>query len=338
MAPHPNVDLQRILVLSSVGLVALKFLMIGVIGLKPPEFHGGASKLALNNLPSISENTSSADRRAQLEDMLAPIPELRWASPNKDFHLPDKNPSLAQTKPPSAGTTEIAPMPEPGIRVARVYLQTLPDLTSLGTDQRKDQFIAYMLPLLLRANEEIRQRQKLIRKTIAENDMDRLYQWAELYGIDTSGEDMETISRALAVRVNTVPVSLALAQAAVESGWGTSRFVAEGNALFGQWAWSLDAGIQPQEPRYENAVVRSFSSLFDSTRAYIHNLNTHYAYVDFRRKRLELSTPPTAEEINELVASLHPYSEEGDQYIDMLRTIIASNDLWIYDHAVLEEE
>jgi len=327
MAHRPNSGLHRFLVLSALGLIGVKFLIIGIIGVKPPSLNDG-------------ETISPQDRQAQLENMLAPKPELHWVNPNKDFDLAEKSTRL---NPPVEAETgrpdkDLAPASGTEIRVAPVYFQQLPDLSSLDSNERKDRFIRYMLPLILKANEDVRQRQKLIRQTIAENDFELLEKWAELYGIKVAGRDDDTIARVLLKRVRPVPVSLALAQAAVESGWGTSRFVMEGNALFGQWAWSLDAGIRPEEPRYENAVVRSFPTLFDSVRAYIHNLNTHYAYSDFRKIRLEISTPPTPDEIDDLISGLHPYSEEGEKYIETLRLIIASNDLWIYDHAVLDGE
>jgi len=327
MAHRPNSGLHRFLVLSALGLIGVKFLIIGIIGVKPPSLNDG-------------ETISPQDRQAQLENMLAPKPELHWVNPNKDFELAEKS---TQLNPPVEAETvrpdkDVAQASGTEIRVAPVYYQQLPDLSSLGSKERKDRFIRYMLPLVLRANEDVRQHQKLIRQTIADNDFELLEKWAELYGIKVAGRDVDTIARVLSKRVRPVPISLALAQAAVESGWGTSRFVMEGNALFGQWAWSLDAGIRPEEPRYENAVVRSFPTLFDSVRAYIHNLNTHYAYSDFRTIRLEISTPPTPDEIDDLVSGLHPYSEEGEKYIETLRLIIASNDLWIYDHAVLDVE
>jgi len=343
MATRPNHALQRFLVLAVVGMVGIKFMLIGFMGVKPPAFHDGPRQVAEQGKTSSVQPVSPAKRQAQLEKLLAPQPVLTWANPNKDFALPKVAPAPVEPTPP-AGTAETGSsenetlLPVAGIKVQPVYLKELPDLTDLTPDERKDQFIAYMLPLILRANKEIRQRQELIRQTIAEGNADRLKQWAELYRIDTSKADEKALIAKLSVRVRTVPISIALAQAAVESGWGTSRFLMEGNALFGQWAWSLDAGIQPNEPRYENAVVRSFSSLFDSVRAYIHNLNTHYAYADFRKERQHLSTPPTEDEIITLLETLHPYSEEGERYIKTLLTVMISNDLWIYDSATLAEE
>lgn len=338
MAHRPNPGLQRFLVLTILGLITVKFLVIGIIGVKPPSLHDGDSVSGLKGKAGFDEMISRKDRQAKLEDMLAPTPKLNWANPNEGFNLSEQSALIKPMDEPNADgpSEEAAPVLGAEIRVAPVYFQQLPDLSSLDSNQRKDRFISYMLPLLLKANDEVRQRQKLIHTTIADHNRERLEKWAELYGIEVTGKDFDAIALILKRRVRTVPISLALAQAAVESGWGTSRFVTEGNALFGQWAWSLDAGIRPEEPRYENAVVRSFPTLFDSVRAYVHNLNTHYAYSDFRLKRLGISSPPTPDEIDDLIDGLHPYSEEGEKYIKTLRLIIASNDLWIYDKAVLE--
>ena len=87
--------------------------------------------------------------------------------------------------------------------------------------------------------------------------------------------------------MDEVPVSLALAQAAKETGWGTSRFAQEGNALFGQWTWSGE-GLKPKDSdKSEGHKVMKFN-VTTSVRAYQRNLNTHSSYKDFRKARAEL--------------------------------------------------
>ena len=133
--------------------------------------------------------------------------------------------------------------------------------------------------------------------------------------------------------MDQIPPSIALAQAAIESGWGTSRFAVQGNALFGQWAWSYDQGIKPSESRVENAVVRSFANLFDSVRAYMHNLNTHHSYENFRRLRQQKDI-----DMNTLTGALIEYSEERDVYIDKLISMAEVNDFAVYNNAELLPE
>jgi Bax protein len=136
-------------------------------------------------------------------------------------------------------------------------------------------------------------------------------------------------------RVDTIPVALALAQAAIESGWGTSRFALQGNALFGQWAWTESAGIRPLAASNERAVVRSFGSLLGSVRAYMHNLNTHPNYQRFRLARQGLSPQNKTIKAGTLTTYLDGYAEIGTAYVDKLRAVISSNNFDQYARARL---
>ena len=129
---------------------------------------------------------------------------------------------------------------------------------------------------------------------------------------------------------------MALAQAAIESGWGTSRFANEGNALFGQWAWQRDAGIKPLEARDERVVVRSFDDLLDSVRAYMHNLNTHRNYEDFRSKRAKMHDKPATSKTKALVQHLDGYAEIGEAYVTKVLDVIRSNDFGKFAGTKLE--
>ena len=224
------------------------------------------------------------------------------------------------------------------LMIKPVYLQSLPDITQLPASQRKKQFIAFMLPLILRANQELESRHALVMKAVENNDLAKLRQWGELYGYRPTDPTVDDMKQELGRRVAPIPVSIALAQAAVESGWGTSRFAIQGNALFGQWAWNTGAGLRPKEARFDNVVVRSFASLFDSVRAYMHNINSHSAYADFRDQRQRLDGPTDAEAIRQLVNQLDRYSEEGEKYIETLVDVIRVNKLMIYDNAQLSTE
>ena len=137
------------------------------------------------------------------------------------------------------------------------------------------------------------------------------------------------------MRADFVPVSLALAQAAIESGWGTSRFALQGNALFGQWAWQKDAGLKPARASNSEAVVRSFPNLFGSVRAYMHNLNTHPRYATFRARRHLLRRRTQSDLGYQLSNFLDGYAEIGEVYVAKLKTLIRSNDLGQYEAARL---
>ena len=137
------------------------------------------------------------------------------------------------------------------------------------------------------------------------------------------------------MRMDIVPVSIAIAQAANESGWGTSRFALEGNALFGQWTWSKK-GISPknQDPNKSHKVLQ-FQILKASVKAYKNNLNTHNAYREFREARAKLRQDESV--INGLLLTkyLKKYAAIGEQYVAILNDIIKKNSLTDFDKAIL---
>ena len=357
--------LSRNLTITVGGLVVVQLLIAGIIGLKPPKIQAGYYQAPTNDISAEPRKILSEARRQELEALLSPPPILAWSDVAIGEELPkdltDKYllfsfktppsdiaaPSAAPSKPaapvegasPSnklpeqgvtAPSTTLPSLDEDGLLIEPLYLAKLPDLKALSVNQRKAQFVAVILPLVLRANVELEERRQLVIKAAELKDVKKLMQWAELYRLKTNGEDIDEITQMLLKRVDRVPVSIALAQAAIESGWGTSRFAVQGNALYGQWAWSKDAGIAPAEARREDVVVRSFANLFDSVRAYMHNLNTHRSYEDFRNARVNKENPPIA-----LVKGLINYSEEREVYITKLYSLINRNNFQAYENAQL---
>ena len=139
----------------------------------------------------------------------------------------------------------------------------------------------------------------------------------------------------LKMRMDIIPVSIALAQAANESGWGTSRFALEGNALFGQWTWSKK-GISPKkkDPN-KNHKVLQFQILKASVRAYKNNLNTHNAYQEFREARAQLRQENKQITGLDLIKYLKNYAAIGDKYVSIIEGIIEKNSLTDFDQANL---
>jgi Bax protein len=135
--------------------------------------------------------------------------------------------------------------------------------------------------------------------------------------------------------MDIIPTSLAIAQAAKETGWGTSRFAQEGNALFGQWTWSGE-GLKPKEAK-EGAdhKVMKFNILQASVRAYQRNLNTHSSYKGFRTARAELRDSKKPLDSIKLSSYLDKYAETGSQYVEVLQKIIIQNKLKDFDDAKL---
>ena len=139
----------------------------------------------------------------------------------------------------------------------------------------------------------------------------------------------------LKVRMDEVPVSMAIAQAAKETGWGTSRFAQEGNALFGQWTWSGE-GIKPADAEDDSThKVMRFKVLQASVKAYQRNLNTHSSYKDFRSVRAELRSQGKKLDSMILTEYLDKYAETGKEYVKILQQIIKQNDLTDFDDAKL---
>ena len=135
--------------------------------------------------------------------------------------------------------------------------------------------------------------------------------------------------------MDIIPVSLAIAQAAKETGWGTSRFALEGNALFGQWTWSGE-GIKPANADSDTThKIMKFKILKSSVRAYQRNLNTHSSYKEFRMARAELRDNKRNLDSLILVNYLDKYAETGKEYIKILKKIINQNNLTDFDDAKL---
>ena len=139
----------------------------------------------------------------------------------------------------------------------------------------------------------------------------------------------------LKIRMDEIPVSLAIAQAAKETGWGTSRFAQEGNALFGQWTWSGE-GLKPKDSdKNEGHKVMKFNVLQASVRAYQRNLNTHSSYKNLRKARAELRDRGMPLDSLLLEKFLNEYAETGEKYVEVLEKIIKQNQLKDFDDAKL---
>ncbi len=160
-----------------------------------------------------------------------------------------------------------------------------------------------------------------------------LYEMAKRY--ETNPYDWD----AFMARVDIVPPSLAIAQAAEESGWGTSRFAREGNALFGQYTYKASNGILPEErANGRHHLIRAYSSLVEGVRSYMHNLNYHRAYGEFRSARKWLRAHAKPMDGHTLAGELIRYSERGAAYVETIRHIIRANKLSPLDDARLHED
>jgi uncharacterized FlgJ-related protein len=209
----------------------------------------------------------------------------------------------------------------------------LPVLTKKGI------FFRLLAPLALASNEAIlADRQRLLKADLnSDDDQQWLLELASTYKIKDLGERVTAKQyEVLKLRVDIIPVSLAMAQSAEESGWGTSRFAVQGNALFGQWDYS-GKGIKPKNQREHlgDYTIARFDSPMDSVAAYMLNLNTHRAYAGLRKARAALRAENKTISGFELAKNLDKYSERGADYVDSLHAMMRVNKLSPADEATL---
>jgi len=203
-----------------------------------------------------------------------------------------------------------------------------------NTNKRKELFIQIILPLIIKENNFIRlDRKRLFSVLNKSNNSKKEKKWLnekfKQYGV--ANKDVSTLK----IRMDEIPTSMAIAQAAKETGWGTSRFAQEGNALFGQWTWTGE-GIKPSGASDDKThKVMKFKVLQASIRAYQRNLNTHSSYREFRSARAELRDE--GKPLNSLLLSeyLDKYAETGKEYVKILQKIIKQNKLTDFDDAKL---
>ena len=223
-----------------------------------------------------------------------------------------------------------------GQKVKPIYLTKLPkDLKTLGdTKTKRELFIKIVLPLILNENNKIAEDRKKLFQILGKNFNtvgERV--WLKRRFKEYKIEDKDFSK--LKMRMDIIPVSIALAQAANESGWGTSRFALEGNALFGQWTWSKK-GISPKDKdSNQNHKILQFQILKASVRAYKNNLNTHNAYKEFREVRAQLRQEGKQIVGLDLTKYIKNYAAIGEKYVAIIEDIIEKNSLTDFDKANL---
>ena len=222
-----------------------------------------------------------------------------------------------------------------GAMVKPIYLSKLPkDLKKIkSTTTKKNTFIKIVLPLIIDENNKILENRKKLFKILSKQNNSRgekvwLKRRFEDYGI--KNEDVTELK----IRMDIIPVSIAIAQAAKESGWGTSRFALQGNAMFGQWTYGKD-GIKPKDSVGTGHKVLKFPMLRSSIMAYQKNLNTHKAYGEFREERANIREKNKKLSGLDLVNYLESYAATGKDYVKILTSIINQNSLTDFDNSNL---
>ena len=227
----------------------------------------------------------------------------------------------------------------------------------LPVAQKKEIFYRFMLPLIMHANQMVMERRANLERAKAQlakgqplsaDQLAELQKGAVLMRVDGAAglaalppdsPDLVPIIDKLLYKLDIIPAGLALGQAAYESGYGTSRFAVEGNALFGQWTYG-GKGLKPEQQRKHlgDHRIAAFDWPFDSVRGYFINLDSHPAYEDFRRLRAQLRAAGEPLTSLRLADGLIKYSERGQKYVDTLKSVIRVNHLDIADDAVFRDE
>ena len=216
--------------------------------------------------------------------------------------------------------------------VKPIYFTQFPkDLDEIENIQlKKETFIKIVLPLIVAENEKIlddRLKLKKISSRKITTDEEKTWLRQKFLEYKVKKGSMSDLRN----RMDIIPASIALAQAAKESGWGTSRFALEGNAIFGQWTWS-GQGIEPllRDKTKKHKILR-FPILRASVKSYKNNLNTHKSYVKFREKRSEMRQKNKKINGLELTETLKNYAETGSEYTKILEQIIKQNQLMDFE-------
>jgi Bax protein len=228
---------------------------------------------------------------------------------------------------------------QPVVEVAALDpIVVFPDFKSIeDVDVKKQMFLDFMEVFINERNSEVKENRDRLLKlseiigngiSLSSSEQEKLHLLASKYFLDFEDKREIEILFELLNRVDTIPVSIALAQAATESAWGTSRFAEQGINVFGQWCFEEGCGMVPNR-RDEDAIheVKSFDSIEAAVDAYFMNINTHQQYERFRDMRYRMRNQRGKIDPLVLATGLNGYSESGDHYVDQVQTIIKQNDL-----------
>ena len=219
------------------------------------------------------------------------------------------------------------------LNTSRVESAKLPDFKIIrDIPELKTRFFGFLEPLAKAANQAVLDDRDWLLQLKAELDKGKQPGWikqrslnhiADRYGLDDKESAPSELVKQLLLRVDTIPISLILVQAAAESGWGRSRFARQGNNLFGEWCYTKGCGLVPKNrPGGATHEVRAFNRPYDSVTSYLHTLNTHPAYKMLRQKRQALRKADRAVTGFALADTLIFYSERRQAYVNEIKTML----------------
>ena len=230
--------------------------------------------------------------------------------------------------------------------VPRMYFSSIPkNINEYKIFEKKKVFLSILLPIALRGNELALEERKLLKVAFLTNNIYKIEYFAKRYKVKNftkinfgslNSLQLSNIKKELLIKVNRIPVSMIIAQAIIESGWGSSRFAQEGNALFGEWTWKNNDGIKPNGNLDANFAVKSFKNISESLNSYILNLNRHPAYTEMRNYRSMMFKAGKDITGYDTAAYLENYAEIGLAYVEKVNDMIKSNKLYRFENSVLE--
>ena len=231
--------------------------------------------------------------------------------------------------------------------VPRMYFSSIPkNINEYKIFEKKKVFLSILLPIALRGNEMALEERKRLKVAFLTNNIYKIEYFAKKYKVKNftkinfgslNSLQLRNIKKELLIKVNRVPVSMIIAQAIIESGWGSSRFAQEGNALFGEWTWKSNDGIKPNGNLDANFAVKSFKNISESLNSYILNLNRHPAYTEMRNYRSMMFKAGKDITGYDTAAYLENYAEIGLAYVEKVNDMIKSNKLYKFENSVLEK-
>ena len=231
--------------------------------------------------------------------------------------------------------------------VPRMYFSSIPkNINEYKIFEKKKVFLSILLPIALRGNELALEERKQLKVAFLTNNIYKIEYFAKKYKVKNftkinfgslNSLQLRNIKKELLIKVNRVPVSMIIAQAIIESGWGSSRFAQEGNALFGEWTWKSNDGIKPNGNLDANFAVKSFKNISESLNSYILNLNRHPAYTEMRNYRSMMFKAGKDITGYDTAAYLENYAEIGLAYVEKVNDMIKSNKLYKFENSVLEK-
>ncbi len=230
--------------------------------------------------------------------------------------------------------------------IPRMYFPYIPkNINEFETQIKKNVFISILLPIALKGNELVLEERKLMKAAFLSNNIYKIESLAKKYNVNDfkkynfsnlTKKNIDIIKTELLIKINKIPLAMILSQSIIESGWGSSRFAQEGNALFGEWTWKKNVGIKPKGNLNANFAVKKFKNLLESLNSYILNLNRHPAYSEMRKFRA--MKYKTGKKITgyDTANFLNKYAEIGFEYVIKIENMIKSNKLYRFRNSKLE--